>query len=343
MALVHAARVKETSTTTGTGTYSLAGAPTGFQTFVAGIGDNNICYYTAENGTDWEEGIGTVDDASPDTLARTLILSSSNANAAVNWGAGTKTLFCSPTPKHWPYGNTIAPAQITSDQNNYAPTGNATASVWELSTDANRTITGIAGGFAGRYLLLVNAGSFAITISDADAGSDAANQFKTIDFAWTRIEVRGAVLLRHDGTAWQVLTDRPTRATQSVMESATGFNYVTAGDAHSAPSAAKFWVKATGNSTTMVASYNMTSWANTGTGDADGTIATDFSSVNWCGIVTVTKATNGWDAEECTGAGLNAQAAGTFGVLCSTITDGGTAATVLVHPDSWHVLGFGDQ
>jgi len=93
MAHVHADRVKETSTTTGTGTYSLAGAVTGFRTFVAGVGDNNTCYYVAEDGTNWEIGLGTVDDATPDTLARTRILSSSNAGAAVNWAAGTRTLF----------------------------------------------------------------------------------------------------------------------------------------------------------------------------------------------------------------------------------------------------------
>lgn len=93
MALVTADRVKETSTTTGTGTYDLAGASTGYQTFVAGVGNGNTCYYCATDGTDWEVGIGTVTDASPDTLARTTILASTNANAAVNWAAGTRDIF----------------------------------------------------------------------------------------------------------------------------------------------------------------------------------------------------------------------------------------------------------
>lgn len=94
MAFVTADRVKETSTTTGTGTYSLDGAVAGFRTFVAGIGTTNLCHYVAEDGTNWEVGIGTVTDATPDTLARTLILASSNAGSAVNWGAGTKNIFC---------------------------------------------------------------------------------------------------------------------------------------------------------------------------------------------------------------------------------------------------------
>jgi hypothetical protein len=94
MALVRGYRVKETTTTTGTGTYNLGGAATNFQTFVAGIGDANTCYYACEDGTDWEVGIGTVTDASPDTLARTTVNDSSNNGSAVNWGAGTRNIFC---------------------------------------------------------------------------------------------------------------------------------------------------------------------------------------------------------------------------------------------------------
>lgn len=94
MALNYADRVQETSTTTGTGTYDLAGAATGFRTFVAGIGTGNTCYYCATDGTNWEVGIGTVTDAATDTLARTAILASSNSNAAVNWAAGTRNIFC---------------------------------------------------------------------------------------------------------------------------------------------------------------------------------------------------------------------------------------------------------
>lgn len=91
MTLVYADRVKETSTTTGTGTYTLAGAVTGFQSFAI-IGNANTCYYAATDGTNWEVGLGTYTSAGT-TLARTSILASSNANAAVSWAAGTKTLW----------------------------------------------------------------------------------------------------------------------------------------------------------------------------------------------------------------------------------------------------------
>ena len=79
MALVINDRVKETSTTTGTGTLNLAGASSGFVTFVAGIGNSNTTYYAIhEQGTNnWEVGIGTVTDATPDTLARTTVLNNS--------------------------------------------------------------------------------------------------------------------------------------------------------------------------------------------------------------------------------------------------------------------------
>lgn len=97
MAFVSADRVKETSTTTGTGTYNLAGAAAGFRTFVAGVGTTNLCHYVAEDGTDWEIGLGTVTDATPDTLARTRVIASSNGGSAVNWAAGTRDIYCAPT------------------------------------------------------------------------------------------------------------------------------------------------------------------------------------------------------------------------------------------------------
>ena len=89
-------RVKETTTTTGTGTVNLAGAAVGFETFVAGIGNGNTTYYciAEQGGAAFEIGIGTVTDATPDTLSRTTVLSSSNSDSLVDFAAGTKDVFC---------------------------------------------------------------------------------------------------------------------------------------------------------------------------------------------------------------------------------------------------------
>ena len=93
MAIVVADRVKETTTTTGTGTVTLLGASTGFQSFAV-VGNANTTYYTIAGQTtsEWEVGIGTYTLAGT-LLARTTVLASSNAGSAVNFSAGTKDVF----------------------------------------------------------------------------------------------------------------------------------------------------------------------------------------------------------------------------------------------------------
>jgi hypothetical protein len=135
----------------------------------------------------------------------------------------------------------------------------------------------------------------------------------------------------------------PSFASQAEQETGTDVvKAVSPGRQHFHASANKFWVKATGDSTTIVVSYNMTSWADTGPGVATGTIDTDFSSANWCGQVSVLDSTSAWDATFTVGAGFATQAAGTFRVDSSRMQDGNTAAAALNDPDSWLVSGFGD-
>jgi Protein of unknown function (DUF2793) len=103
----------------------------------------------------------------------------------------------------------IAPPQITASQNDYNPTGAATASVLQLSSDASRSISGLAGGAEGRAVFIINVGSQPITLSDESASSTAANRF-TLGGDLV-ISAKQAAMLRYDGTAarWQTIA-RPT-------------------------------------------------------------------------------------------------------------------------------------
>lgn len=152
MALVLADRVKETSTTTGTGTFSLSGASNGFESFVTGVGNGNTTYYAIVNSSlnEWEVGLGTVTDATPDTLARTTVLASSNADAAVNFGSGTKDVFCTYPASKSVYkdssGNIVGLGTIaTQNASSVAITGGSingtTVGATTASTGAFTTLT----------------------------------------------------------------------------------------------------------------------------------------------------------------------------------------------------------
>ena len=95
MPLILANRVKESCTSPGTGTVTLLGAATGYQTFSAGIGASNTTYYVIadQSGANWEVGLGTIGSGGT-TLVRTTVLSSSNSNSLVNFASGTQDVFC---------------------------------------------------------------------------------------------------------------------------------------------------------------------------------------------------------------------------------------------------------
>jgi len=120
MAFILNDRVKETSTTAGTGAFTLGGAVSGFETFSAGIGGSNTTYYCIfHNGTtEFEVGFGTLNGGAS-TLTRTNIISSSNSDAAVDFSAGSKEVFCTvpgakiSLPKPEEYGSSSAPKIIT--------------------------------------------------------------------------------------------------------------------------------------------------------------------------------------------------------------------------------------
>ena len=139
MALVINDRVKETTTTTGTGTISLGGAVSGFETFAAGIGNSNTVYYCIahQDQAEFEVGLGTLDGDSSD-LARTTIISSSNSDSAVDFSAGTKDVFCTiPASKLVFEDANDSVASITSLKNTSLVIGRDADNDIDFATDNN--------------------------------------------------------------------------------------------------------------------------------------------------------------------------------------------------------------
>ena len=143
MAFVLNDRVKQTSTTTGTGTFSLTGTETGFETFVTGIGNSNNTFYAiANDGTsEWEVGIGTVTDAATDTLSRDTVISSSNSDNKVNFTAGTKTVFCTYPAKRAPSAAMTATTYITTHNSTISDTQTIDSGVLAGPVTVSGTVT----------------------------------------------------------------------------------------------------------------------------------------------------------------------------------------------------------
>jgi hypothetical protein len=148
MALVLADRVQETSTTSGTGSITLAGAVAGFQTFAV-VGNGNTTYYTIVDGTAWEVGIGTYSTSGP-TLARTTVLSNSNGNTSpITLSGGSSSVFLT-----YP-----AEKSINLDaSNNASPLGTIASGTWQGST------VGVAYGGTG---VTASSGANSVVLRDA--------------------------------------------------------------------------------------------------------------------------------------------------------------------------------
>lgn len=110
MALIISDRVKELTTTSGTGTITLTGAPAGFASFSV-VGNGNTCYYAIIGPTEWEVGQGTY-TSSGTTLSRDTVYTSSNSNQKVSFSAGTKEVFLT-----YPAKSTVTPADIGTEPN----------------------------------------------------------------------------------------------------------------------------------------------------------------------------------------------------------------------------------
>ena len=181
MALVINDRVKETTTTTGTGAVSLAGAVTGFETFAAGIGNSNTVYYCIahQDQAEFEVGLGTLDGDSSD-LTRTTVISSSNSDSAVDFSAGTKDVFCTIPASKLVFEDGSDNLNISSIKNTSLVVGRDADNDIDFATDNN--ILFRASG--ADQIKLVDGALAPVTDNDVDLGTSSL-EFKDAFFDGT--------------------------------------------------------------------------------------------------------------------------------------------------------------
>ena len=127
MALVVYDRIQQTGTANTTVSFTLSATTTGYQSFAV-VGNGNTTYYSANDGTNWEVGLGTYSTTGP-TLTRTTILSSSNSGSAVTF-TGTVTVFCD-----YPAGKAVyQDANGNISNNSFIPGWNSTTTAAGTTT-----------------------------------------------------------------------------------------------------------------------------------------------------------------------------------------------------------------
>lgn len=220
MAHINASLVRETTATTSTGTYSLAGAQTNFRDFDSVMADGDTCWYCARLGSDFEIGLGTFTSGSPDTLARTQVFESSNSNNAVNWGAGTKDIYMTTVPE------ALAPLQT----NISTPQGRLTltTAVPVLTSTVSGATTVYYTPYLGRMVPLYNGAYWKThdiggelsqaTTDNTKSPAAVANNSNYDVFVWKD----GATYRATRGPAWSSDTSRGTGAGTTELERVNG-------------------------------------------------------------------------------------------------------------------------
>lgn len=231
MALVLADRVKDTTTTTGTGTVTLSGtAPTGFQNFSV-IGNGNTTYYTISGGSQWEVGIGTYSSTGP-TLARTTVLSSSNSDSLVNFSAGTKDVFVTLPSERTVYsGDTTTLALPAPGTSGNVATSNGSAWVSQAFTATAAYPQNIQSGNytlaltdAGKHIYSANTGAQTITIpTNASVAFPIGTLITIANMGTTKISlsISGVSIIPNGTTTALSSAQVPSGSTVQLMKTST--------------------------------------------------------------------------------------------------------------------------
>lgn len=192
MALVVYDRVQETTTTSGTGSVTLLGAVSGFQSFAV-VGNGNTTYYTITDGPAWEVGIGTYSTSGP-TLARTTVLSNSNGNTTpITLSGGLAQVFVTYT----------AEKSVNLDaSDNVTPLGTISSGTWQGTT------VGVSYGGTG---VTASSGANSVVLRDANQNTSLNNIFRNTT---STVSAAGTTVLTAASSFTQVLTGTTTQTYQ---------------------------------------------------------------------------------------------------------------------------------
>ena len=176
MAFILADRVKESASAPGTGTVTLLGAATGYQSFSAGIGASNTTYYTIadQTGSNWEVGYGIV-GAGGTTLARTTVLASSNSGSLVNFSSGTQDVWCDYPAKKAAIQDSLGTVTVPQYASN-----STTSTTPTLSFNGSNTSFASGSTVANNYLQAIlqnksgTAGASTNYVLSNDLGTDSS-------------------------------------------------------------------------------------------------------------------------------------------------------------------------
>ena len=251
MALVVKDRVKETTTTTGTGTYTLGGAVTGFETFTANLSNSDTTYYTCTDGTNFEVGIGTF-TSSGTTLARTTILASSNSNNEVNWSSGSREIFITYPADKAVFKDASGHITIPDDKKLYFGTGEDTYLEYDEDGTDKLIIKGNTTFLDGAYDFDIAShdGSNGLKLGGTLVTSTAA-EINLIDGGTARgttSVASGDGILINDGGTMR-MTNVDTVSTYFSSHNVGGSNIVTTGALNSGSITSGFGTIDTGSST----------------------------------------------------------------------------------------------